>query len=95
MHTTTPELVGFSTKRLQRINHVMQSYVDQGQLAGLITRVACQGKTVHLEKFGMMDIEAGKPMAFDTIFRIASMTTPVTSVAIMQLYEQGYFTLNT
>ncbi len=59
MQTTTPELVGFSSKRLERINHVMQGYVDKGQLAGLITRVARQGKTVHLEKFGMMDVGVG------------------------------------
>lgn len=95
MTITSPELVGFSSERLLRINSVMQKYVDDGQLAGMSTKVARRGQTVHLEKFGLMDIEAGKPMEFDTIFRIASMTKPITSVAVMLLYEAGYFTLNT
>jgi CubicO group peptidase (beta-lactamase class C family) len=95
MQTTTPELVGFSSTRLKNIHTVMQKYVDDGKLAGLITCVARYGKILHLEKFGLMDIEAKKDMTFDTIFRIASMTKPITSVAIMQLYEQGFFNLNT
>lgn len=95
MDLTKPEKAGFSSERLRRINPLMQGYVDRHELAGIITTVARHGQTVHLEKFGWMDIEAHKPMAFDTIFQIASMTKPVTSVAIMTLYEQGYFNLNT
>ena len=87
--------VGFSSERLARIDRVMRGYVDDGRLAGLITTVARCGETVHLSKCGMMDIEAAKPMAFDALFRIASMTKPVTSVAMMMLYEEGYFHLNT
>jgi len=95
MHTVIPETVDFSSARLQRINAAMQRYVDEGKMAGLITTVARQSKTIHLEKFGWMDKEADKAMQFDTIFRIASMTKPITAVAVMLLYEQGYFTLNT
>lgn len=72
----------------------MQSYVDQNKLAGLIAMVARCGKVVYFERFGMMDLEAAKPMQFDTIFRIYSMTKPITSVALMMLYEEGLFQLN-
>jgi len=95
MKSAIPERVGFSSERLTRIDRVMQGYVDDGRLAGLITTVARRGETVHLSKYGMMDIEAGRPMAFDALFRIASMIKPVTSVAMMMLYEQGYFHLHT
>jgi len=93
--TAIPERFGFSSERLTRIDRVMQGYVDGGRLAGLITTVACRGETVHLSKYGMMDIEAGKPMTFDALFRIMSLTKPVTSVAMMMLYEEGHFHLNT
>jgi CubicO group peptidase (beta-lactamase class C family) len=89
MNTITPEDVGFSTERLGRIGPAMQRYVDRKDLAGLLTMVARRGKTVHFERFGMMDVEAGKPMEFDTIFRIYSMTKPITSVALMMLLEEG------
>jgi CubicO group peptidase (beta-lactamase class C family) len=90
-----PKSAGFSAKRLDRIGKLMQDYVDRKELAGMIATVARCGKTVYLEKFGFMDIETQKPMQSDTIFRIASMTKPITSVAAMMLYEEGYFHLNT
>ena len=89
MNTIKPEEAGFSSRRLGRIGEVMQGYVDQHKLAGLITLVARYGKVVHLERFGMMDLKASTPMQFDTIFRIYSMTKPLTSVALMMLFEQG------
>jgi CubicO group peptidase (beta-lactamase class C family) len=89
--TAKPEEVGMSSDRLNRINPVMQSYVDENIFPGLITLVARRGKVVHFEKYGMMDID--KPMQFNTIFRIASMTKPITSVAVMMLYEEGHFQL--
>ena len=95
MPIVTPEHVGFSSARLRRLSTKMQSYIDAGKLAGMITTIARQGQTVHLEKFGWMDREAQKPMEFDAIFRIASMTKPITAAAIMTLYEEGHFTLNT
>jgi CubicO group peptidase (beta-lactamase class C family) len=67
----------------------MQGYVDQGKLAGLITAVARHGEVAHFECFGMMDIEAAKPMRPDTIFRIYSMTKPITCAAFMMLLEEG------
>jgi CubicO group peptidase (beta-lactamase class C family) len=89
------ENAGLSPARLTRIDALMRRYVDDGKLAGIIATVARRGLTVYLEKFGMMDIEANKPMQLDAIFRIASMTKPITSVAIMTLYEEGHFHLNT
>jgi CubicO group peptidase (beta-lactamase class C family) len=87
-----PEKVGLSSERLNRIKTVMQSYVDKNKLPGLITMVARQGKIVHFEKYGVMGVD--KPMQYNTIFQIASMTKPITSVAIMMLYEEGYFQLD-
>ena len=89
-----PEEVGLSSERLKRINRVMQGYVDENKLAGLVTMVARQGKIAHFECFGLMDKESNKTMQPDTIFRIYSMSKPITSVAVMMLYEQGHFQLN-
>jgi len=94
MNIFAPEEVGLSSARLERISAVMQGYVDHGKLAGLITLVARRGKVAHFECFGMMDVEVGKPMRPDTIFRIYSMTKPVSSVAFMTLFEEGRFLLN-
>jgi CubicO group peptidase (beta-lactamase class C family) len=93
VNTIAPEEVGVSSARLNRIGKAMQSYVDERKLAGLITMIARRGQVHHFECFGMMDIEAGKSMQSDTIFRIHSMTKPITSVAVMMLYEQGDFQL--
>ncbi|UCF00512.1 MAG: beta-lactamase family protein [Planctomycetota bacterium] len=90
----TPEEVGLSSQRLERINKVMQGYVDENKVAGIVTMVARRGKVAHFECFGVMDIETKKPMQADTIFRIYSMSKPVTSVAVMMLYEEGHFQLN-
>lgn len=95
MKHVSPEAVGFSGTRLQRIGNLMQGYVDRGDLAGMIVTVARQGRTVYYEKFGWADKEAGKPMQDDTIFAIASMSKPITAVALMTLYEEGHFYLNT
>ena len=84
-----PEDLGFSGKRLERINAVMQRYVDEKKLAGVITLVARRGTVVHLGECGMADIEASKPMQSDTIFRIYSMTKPITSTAVLMLMEEG------
>jgi len=91
----SPEQVGFSTERLARIGVVMQRYVDEKKIAGIIATVARRGQMVYREKFGYADVEAAAPMQLDTIFRIMSMTKPVTSIAAMMLYEEGWFDLNT
>ena len=93
MNTIAPEEVGVSSTRLNRLREAMQSYVDDGKLAGLITMIARRGQVFHYECFGMMDIQANKPMQPDTIFRIYSMTKPITSAAMMMLYEGGDFQL--
>ena len=89
-----PEAVGLSTERLSRIDKVMETHVAQQKIAGGVTLLARHGKIAHLGVYGMMDVEAGTPMTPDTIFRIASMTKPITSVAVMMLYEEGHFRLN-
>jgi CubicO group peptidase (beta-lactamase class C family) len=91
--TVVPEKLGFDSERLDRINRVMQGYVDQGRLPGAITIVARRGEIAHAECVGWMDLEAKKPMRLDTLFPIFSMTKPVTSVALMMLYEEGLFHL--
>ena len=93
--TTIPEDVGISAERLERIRPVMQGYVDDGRIAGFLTAVARRGKVVHFETIGMGDIENNKPIEADTIFRIHSMSKPITSVAVMMLYEEGHFQLDT
>jgi CubicO group peptidase (beta-lactamase class C family) len=89
---TRPEKVGMSSERLSLIKPVMQKYIDEDRLPGMITMVARHGKIVQFESYGLMDVD--KPMRPDAIFRIASMTKPVTSVAVMILFEEGYFELD-
>ncbi len=67
----------------------MQQYVDEGRVSGIVTYVARNGRVAHLEAFGKADVEAGRPMQKDTIFRIASQTKALTSVAVMMLVEEG------
>lgn len=86
--------LGFDPGRLQRLDAVIQDHVDRKQIAGGIIYVARDGRTAHQRAFGHQDIEAGRPMAPDTIFRIASMSKAVTSVAVMMLYEEGRFRLH-
>jgi CubicO group peptidase (beta-lactamase class C family) len=85
---------GFSKGRLQNIDTAMQRYIDQGKLAGISTMVARNGEIVHDSTLGMQDRAAGLELQKDTIFRIYSMTKPVTAVAALQLWEQGKFHMN-
>jgi CubicO group peptidase (beta-lactamase class C family) len=89
MQTVKPETVGLSSSRLERIKPVMQAYVDQGTFAGILTLIARQGQVAHLETFGWQELETRRPMSTDTIFRIYSMSKPITSAAAMMLCEQG------
>jgi CubicO group peptidase (beta-lactamase class C family) len=93
MKRRSPGEAGFSAERLERIKIGMQRYIDEKRIAGIVTLVARRGRVVHFETFGMRDIEARKAMELDTIFRIYSMTKPITSVALMMLYEHGLFHL--
>lgn len=72
----------------------MQKYIDARMIPGILTVVARRGRIVHFETRGLMDIEASKPMTSDTIFRIMSMTKPISCVGLMMLYEEGHFLLN-
>lgn len=89
-----PGEVGLSAEKMQRIDKAMQELVDQKTIAGAVTVVARRGKVVHFGKFGMMDVEAKKTMRPDTIFRIYSMSKPITTVAAMMLHEEGKFQLD-
>jgi len=84
-----PEDVGLSAKRLERIGEMIQRAIDADQISGAVTVVARRGQIAHFEAHGLMDIEASAPMRKDTIFPIASMTKPVTGVAILMLVEEG------
>ena len=85
-----PEQVGFSTARLARLDEVMKRrYVDGALAPGLITQIWRQGELVHSSLAGHMDIERDKPMREDALFRIYSMTKPITAVALMMLVEEG------
>ncbi len=84
-----PEALGFSSVRLERLHAAMQREVDQKQLAGIVTILARHGKVVEEGTYGKKDIASGAAMTRDTIFRIFSMTKPVTGVAMMILYEEG------
>jgi len=84
-----PEDVGLSSERLQRINQVIQRYVEAKDLAGAVTVVARRGRIAYFEAQGSMDIEHNVPMRKDAIFRMASMSKPVTGVAILMLMEEG------
>ena len=89
------EKAGFDADRLNRITDFLnKNYVDPGKIAGCQTLVARHGQVAHFSTLGCADMERSAPMRDDTIFRIYSMTKPITSVALMQLYEQGHFQLN-
>ncbi len=90
-----PEEVGLSSERLTRIEqHLTHRYLASKKIAGTLTLIARHGQVAYLSPLGLMDIERNKAMTEDTIFRIYSMTKPITSVALMMLYEQGYFQIN-
>jgi CubicO group peptidase (beta-lactamase class C family) len=90
----SPEAVGVSAQRLSRVNKMMQGYIDDGKLASGLTMLARHGETFHFEPYGALDIESGTPVERDTLFRIYSMTKPITSAAVMMLYEEGHFSLD-
>ena len=90
-----PKLTGLSVERLERITeHLDRSYVSPGKIAGCQTLVARHGHVAYFKSLGLADRERGRPMTDDAIFRIYSMTKPITSVALMMLWEQGRFQLN-
>jgi CubicO group peptidase (beta-lactamase class C family) len=83
------EEVGFSTERLPRIHEAVGRHIEAKDVSGAVTLVARRGRIVHFEAQGLMDIESKKPMLKDSIFRLASMSKPITAVAVMMLVEDG------
>src|SRR6188474_790580 len=92
--TATPESVGISTQRLGRLHAGMQALVDRKEAGGIVSLVARDGKIVDVHTNGFQDVESKTPVRENAIFRIASMSKPITSVAIMMLYEEGKLRLN-
>ncbi len=93
MQTIAPAAVGMSAKRLERIDSRLQEYVDAGKAAGFVSLVARDSQVAHFQACGWRDPENKLPMGPDTIFRIYSMTKPITSIALMMLHEEGKFQL--
>ncbi len=89
-----PESVGMSSERLQRLDAAMRKLVDEKQVGGLVTLVARHGKIVHYSASGKLDVRKPDALQKDSIFRIYSMSKPVTGVAMMMLYEEGKWQLN-
>ena len=94
LDTGSPESVGMSSERLARLHDAMQGLVDDGRLAGITTMIARRGRIVDFRTYGHRDREANDPMREDAIFRIYSMSKPITGVALMMLYEEGKFRLD-
>lgn len=90
----SPEGLGFSTSRLHRVDELIQRYIDDQQISGAVTMLARHGQVAHFEAQGFMDIESKAPMRKDAIFRMASMSKPVTGVAILMLMEEGKLRLS-
>jgi CubicO group peptidase (beta-lactamase class C family) len=87
--TAKPEEVGLSSERLKRVAELMQRHVEARNFSGAVALVARNGRVAHLEAYGLMDVESGKPMQKDAIFRIMSMTKPIVGVAVLMMMEEG------
>jgi CubicO group peptidase (beta-lactamase class C family) len=90
----SPSSVGMSGEGLQAVTARLQQHVDEGDIAGVVAAVARDGKIVYFEALGLMDIEQRKPMREDALFRIYSMAREITSIAVLQLYQEGAFALD-
>jgi CubicO group peptidase (beta-lactamase class C family) len=87
----SPESVGMSRERLQRVDAFIEDYIDSNRIAGAVTLVARRGKVVHFDARGWRHKEENQPMQTDTIFTLMSMTKPIVSTALMMLWEEGRF----
>ena len=94
IQATKPEVVGISGERLQRIHETVQRHIDAHDISGAVTLVARKGRIAHFEAQGAMDLDSKKPMPKDALFWIASMSKPITGVAILMLMEEGKLRLN-
>src|SRR5687767_14102960 len=89
-----PEEVGLSTDRLRRVNEAVQRHIAAKNVSGAVTLVARRGRIAHFEAHGMQDLETKKAMPKNGVFRLASMSKPVTGVAVMMLVEEGKIRLS-
>ena len=94
MSSTKPERQGFSSERLEKLTQLMNAKVEDGTMVGGMGMIARNGKIIYSQTYGQADREAGKAMTDDAIYRIYSMSKPITGVALMMLYEEGKFRLN-
>ena len=92
--TAKPEELGLSSERLMRVREAVQRHIDAKAVAGAVTMVARNGRIAHLEAHGLIDIEAKRTMPKDGIFRLASMSKPITAVAVLMLIKEGKIRLN-
>jgi len=88
-----PEEAGLSSERLARMDKAIHEYVDAGRTPGVVTLIARHGKVVHVDAYGKADLASGRPTRADDIFRMYSMTKPITSAALLMLFEEGRFQL--
>ena len=93
MKRSSPDKLVFSPERSLRISHLMNRYIENGKLAGTVCCVSMYGEIAYIEALGFQNLENKTPMSLDSIFRIYSMTKPITSVALMMLYEEALFNL--
>lgn len=89
-----PESVGMLSNHINKIDAAMQKFIDQGKYPGISTLVARYGKAVHFGCYGKLDLATNKPLQPESLFRIYSLTKPITSVAALMLYEEGHFNLD-
>ena len=94
MNIGSPEAVGFSSQKLNRLVPLMQEYVDTNKVPGLILMIARRGKIAFAETCGVRDITNNEAMPLDGIFRLASQTKPITAAAALILYEEGAFQID-
>ena len=94
LKVVSPESVGLSSERLSRMDKVMQGEIDQKRKAGIVVLIARHGSIAYHKAFGFADIESGTKMETDKLFRLYSMTKPITTVALLTLYEEGKFQLS-
>lgn len=93
LEATSPAEIGISSTRLERLTKTIQHHIDKGDISGAVTLIGRHGKIAHLKSQGLLSIENNTPMQDDALFRIASMTKLITSIAVMILYEEGHFFL--
>ena len=89
-----PEIVGVSSERLNRVSEISKNYVAEGKVPGIVTMIARKGKLIYFEAYGNRGVDSKVKIKKNDLFRIYSMTKPVTAIAAMQLYEKGKFQLN-